>query len=168
MILWASTLWDNGDEYPNKCILHTQPSTPGQCIPHDTTGRYAQWVNLIFNFSLCMVKMKKEWQFISLNNASNACWSGFPGPSEKVNRERPSMSSFYWRTDLNDCTVPHNVNCEGAKQTPWWRLLCSVITTAPVLASKPKPSYAPAKHGHKLLNKDRRLNGGTKHRIDIH
>ena len=67
MILWASTLWDNGDEYPNKCILHTQPSTPGQCIPHDTTGRYAQWVNLIFNFSLCMVKMKKEWQFIKVS-----------------------------------------------------------------------------------------------------
>jgi len=34
--------------------------------------------------------------------------------------------------------------------------------------AKLKPSYAPAKHGHKLLNGGRRLNGGTKHRIDIH
>ena len=34
--------------------------------------------------------------------------------------------------------------------------------------AKSKPSYAPAKCGHKLLNGGRRLNGGTKHRIDVH
>ena len=34
--------------------------------------------------------------------------------------------------------------------------------------AKPKPSYSPAKHCHKLLNGGRRLNGRIKHRIDIH
>jgi len=40
--------------------------------------------------------------------------------------------------------------------------------TARVMPAKLRPSYAPAKHGHKLLDEGRRLNGGTKHRIDIH
>ena len=42
----------------------------------------------------------------------------------------------------------HRENCRNPRPACW--------------PAEPKPSYAPAKHGHKLLN------GGTKHRISIH